>query len=54
MTSALLRELVRNFPENGPKLLLENPANVRDTLVLLGEPTVNDIDFAAMTVERCG
>jgi hypothetical protein len=49
---ALVRQLVRNFPENGPKLLLENPANVRDLLVLLKEPAVPDIDFAAMTVER--
>jgi hypothetical protein len=50
MTATLLKELVRNFPENGPKLLLENPANVRDLLVLLREPAVPDIDFAAMTV----
>jgi hypothetical protein len=49
---ALVRQLVRNFPENGPKLLLENPANVRDLLVLLKEPAVPDINFAAMTVER--
>jgi hypothetical protein len=52
MTAALLRHLVRNFPENGPKLLLENPANVRDLLVLLKEPAVLDIDFAGLTVER--
>src|SRR5206468_2871580 len=50
--TALLQQLVRNFPENGPKLLLENPANVRDTLLLLHEVAVPDIDFAAMTVER--
>src|SRR4051794_6402904 len=52
MTEAVLRELVRNFPENGPKLLLENPANVRDLLMLLHEPKVHAIDFEAMTVER--
>jgi predicted transposase YdaD len=52
MPESLLKELVRNFPENGPKLLLENPANVRDLLVLLREPQVNAIDFARMTVER--
>jgi hypothetical protein len=52
MSAALLRKLVRNFPENGPKLLLENPANVRDLLLLLQEPAFHDIDFAAMTVER--
>jgi hypothetical protein len=52
MPVALLKKLVRNFPENGPKLLLENSANVRDTLLLLHEPAVDDIDFSAMTVER--
>src|SRR5438132_8356360 len=52
MTESLLKKLVRNFPENGPKLLLENSANVRDLLVLLHEPQVHAIDFTAMTVER--
>src|ERR1700685_3503249 len=51
-SASILRNLVRNFPENGPKLLLENPANVRDLLVLLREPAVDAIDFSAMTVER--
>jgi len=52
MARSLLRKLVRNFPENGPKLLLENPANVRDLLTLVGEKNAHAIDFAAMTVER--
>src|SRR5262245_23616547 len=52
MAEALLKKLVRNFPENGPKLLLENGANVRDLLLLLHEPQVNAIDFTALTVER--
>lgn len=52
MPLSLLRKLVRNFPENGPKLLLENPANVRDLLKLLHEPLVDAIDFSAMSVER--
>jgi hypothetical protein len=52
MTAALLKKLVRNFPENGPKLLLENPANVRDLLAIVHEPVVENIDFTAMTVER--
>jgi hypothetical protein len=52
MSRSILKKLVRNFPENGPKLLLENPANVRDLLMLLHEPSVDAIDFAAMTVER--
>jgi hypothetical protein len=52
MAESVLKKLVRNFPENGPKLLLENAANVRDLLVLLHEPQVDAIDFTAMTVER--
>src|ERR1700722_16961766 len=52
MAESLLKKLVRNFPENGPKLLLENAANVRDLLVLLQEPQVANIDFTALTVER--
>src|SRR5207302_11157169 len=52
MAESLLKKLVRNFPENGPKLLLENAANDRDLLVLLREPHVHAIDFTALTVER--
>jgi hypothetical protein len=52
MAESLLAKLVRNFPENGPKLLLENPANVRDLLTFLRDPWVSAIDFTAMTVER--
>lgn len=52
MADSLLIKLVRNFPENGPKLLLENPANVRDLLTLPHDPRVHAIDFTAMTVER--
>ena len=52
MPESLLARLVRNFPENGPKLLLENAANVRELLVLLHEPQVHAIDFTALTVER--
>ena len=52
MLKAILRKLVRNFPENGPKLLLENAANVRDLLRILREPAVDAIDFTQMNVER--
>src|ERR1051325_4495467 len=52
MSESLLKKLVRNFPENGPKLLLENSANVRDLLLLVREKHVHAIDFAQMTVER--
>jgi hypothetical protein len=51
MAISPLRKLVRNLPENGPKLLLENGANVRDVLVLLREPQAAAIDFSALTVE---
>jgi hypothetical protein len=30
-----IRELVRQFKENGMKMMLEHPANVRDLLSLL-------------------
>jgi hypothetical protein len=52
MAESLLKKLVRNFPENGPKLLLENSANVRDLLTLLHDPRVHKIDFTTMTIER--
>jgi hypothetical protein len=52
MADDLLRRLFRNFPENGPKLLLEHPFNVRDLLLLLREKRAEGIDFAAMTIER--
>jgi predicted transposase YdaD len=52
MPRSVLEKLIRNFPENGPKLLLENGANVRDLLVLLREPQVPAIDFTKLTVER--
>src|ERR1700676_2967214 len=52
MAGSPLKKLIRNFPENGPKLLLENAANVRELLVLLHEAQVHAIDFTALTVER--
>jgi hypothetical protein len=52
MAKSPLRKLVRNLSENGPKLLLENGANVREVLVLLREPRAGAIDFSALTVER--
>jgi hypothetical protein len=51
MADSVLKKLVRNFPENGPKLLLENPANVRDLLLLLHEKHVDAIDFKSSS--RC-
>jgi hypothetical protein len=46
-----LQRLVRHFPENGLKVLLENSGNVRDLLQLLAVPVVPRIDFAHMQVE---
>jgi Putative transposase, YhgA-like len=52
MAKSPLRNLIRNFPENGPKLLLENGANVHEMFRLLHEPRADAIDFSALTVER--
>jgi hypothetical protein len=46
-----IRRLVRHFPENGLKVLLENAGNVRDLLRLLGVEAVERIDFARLRVE---
>ena len=43
-----LEEIVRQFPENGVKLLLERPANVRDLLRITGARIVEQIDFSAL------
>jgi hypothetical protein len=45
-----LRLLVRHFHENGLKLLLENPGNVRDFLQMLEVQLLARIDFAQMGV----
>jgi hypothetical protein len=41
-----IRELVRQFKENGMKLMLEDPANVRDVLGLLDVAWLDGIDFS--------
>jgi hypothetical protein len=41
-----IRELVRQFKENGMKMMLEDPANVRDVLGLLDVAWRDDIDFS--------
>jgi Putative transposase, YhgA-like len=46
------REFVRNFPQNGMKLLLEDPANVRELLQILEYSAVDRIVFDEMTVQR--
>ena len=42
------RELIRQFKENGAKMLLEHPANVRDMLSLMHTPWLDEIDFRHM------
>lgn len=49
MDTARLVELVRNFPQNGMKLLLETPANVRDLLHLVAPAFAGLINFDRMT-----
>ena len=43
-----IRQLVRQFKENGMKMMLEHPANVRDLLSLLHVPWLDDIDFGRL------
>jgi hypothetical protein len=49
MAPARIEEIVRRFKENGAKLLLENPANVRDLLHLIRPGVVEWIDFTHLT-----
>jgi Putative transposase, YhgA-like len=48
---ARIREIVRNFPQNGMKLLLETPANVRDVLNIVAPQFVDLIDFNRMMAQ---
>lgn len=43
-----IRELVRQFKENGMKMMLEHPANVRELLSLLDLPWLEEIDFGRL------
>jgi hypothetical protein len=49
MPDARIREIVRHFPENGMKLMLENPSNARDLLLLSGTRMVELIDCDHLT-----
>jgi hypothetical protein len=51
MNRQQIRRLVRHFPENGLKVVLENAGNVRDLLRLLGVRAAERIDFARLRVE---
>jgi hypothetical protein len=49
MSRARIRTIVRQFAQNGMKLLLENPHNVRDLLSIPELEIVKQIDFDHMT-----
>ena len=51
MKKSRIRELVRNFPQNGMKLLLETPANVRDLMRMASPQFARLIDFNRMKAE---
>ena len=45
-------QIVRQFPENSMKLLLENPLNVRDLLLIAAAEMVQWIDFNGLRLDR--
>ena len=47
-----LRQLVRQFKENGMKMMLEHPANVRDLVSLLPPARLHGIDFNQLGYEK--
>ncbi len=47
-----LLDIVRHFPENGMKRLLETPSNVRDLLTLAASDLARRIEFDQMRLER--
>src|SRR5262249_18405308 len=52
MSEDRVRQIVRNFPENGLKQVLTSPANVRDLLTLAGAATMLPrLDFTAVQVD---
>jgi hypothetical protein len=51
MAKARVQEIIRQFPENGLKLLLHDPHNVRDLLRLAGTDLVDEIAFERMAVD---
>ena len=52
MVRARIADIVRQFPENGMKLLQENPQNVHDLLIAKGVEVVDLIDFDRLTLVR--
>jgi predicted transposase YdaD len=52
MSGTRIREIVRRFSENGMKLMLENPKNARDLLLLTGSKMIDLIDWDHLTLVR--
>jgi hypothetical protein len=50
-TRGRLKRMVRNFPENGLKMLFEHPHNVRDLLRLRELPFLDRLDLDQMKVD---
>ena len=44
---SIIEQLARNFPENGMKLLLEEPQNVEELFRILKDKVLRRIDFRA-------
>jgi predicted transposase YdaD len=51
MATARVEQIIRHFRENGLKLLLEHPANVRDLISLTPTPLRDRLDFSRMRVD---
>jgi predicted transposase YdaD len=51
MTEPRVLEIIRQFRENGLKLLLQHPANARDLLALARTNLLRQIDITRMTVD---
>jgi hypothetical protein len=51
MNEERVRQIVRQFPENGMKQVLSSPANLRDLLALAKATLVSRIDFRGMQID---
>jgi Putative transposase, YhgA-like len=51
MSKERIAEIIRQFPENGMKHLLQDPGNVHDLLTLCDLPFLPRLDFGRMTVD---
>ncbi len=52
MSTPRIQELVRNFPQNGYKILLTEPGNLQDLLRMTGTPLVSGMGFDRLRVEK--